>query len=86
VRCSGRKPKATLAIRKQFAKVALLDSMLLDKHIKVMVFTTTKDHGDLSIQTIHRRILELPEVLEWRRLAGEKDHEVFTRTRVSPPH
>lgn len=75
--------------------VALLDEKKLDKHVKVYVSITMKEHNDRSLQEFNRRIQEFPEVLECHRLAGEKDYllkvivdniedyEVFTRTRLS---
>ena len=87
-----KKLEQTGLIRKY---VALLDAKRLDKHITAYVSITMKDHTDSSIQAFNRRILELPEVLECCRLAGEKDYllkvivdniedyEIFTRTRLS---
>ncbi|MBN2874479.1 MAG: Lrp/AsnC family transcriptional regulator [Spirochaetales bacterium] len=75
--------------------VALLDEKKLEKHVKVFVSITMKDHSDTSIQEFNRRISEFPEILECCRLAGEKDYllkilvdniedyEIFTRTRLS---
>lgn len=75
--------------------VALLDEKKLEKHVKVFVSITMKDHSDKSLQEFNKRILDFPEVLECCRLAGEKDYllkvivdniedyEIFTRTRLS---
>lgn len=75
--------------------VALVDEKKLDKHIKVYVSITMKDHSDRSLTEFNRRIQDFPEVLECSRLAGEKDYllkvvvdniedyEIFTRTRLS---
>lgn len=87
-----KKLEQTGVIRKY---VALLDEKKLDKHVKVYVSITMKEHNDRSLQEFNARIKEFPEVLECHRLAGEKDYllkvivdniedyEVFTRTRLS---